>query len=64
MIDSNENKYFQVVAQLPPIEKEELVDFLKGNVDVIAWNAYEAPRIDPDFICHQLNVSPRAVPRR
>ena len=24
---------------------------------MFAWNAYEAPGIDPDFICHHLNVN-------
>ena len=33
-------------------------------MDVFAWSAYEASRIDPDFICHQLNVSLGVVPRR
>ena len=64
MISSDEDKYFHVGAQLPLVEKEELVEFLKANVDVFAWSAYEAPGIDLDFICHQLNVSLGAVPRR
>ena len=34
-------KFFQVGAQLPPQEKEELVNFLKRNVDVFAWNVYK-----------------------
>ena len=38
--------------------------FLKRNVDVFAWNAYEAPRVDPSFICHHLNVSPSVTPRK
>ena len=25
---------------------------------MFAWNAYEAPRVDPSFICHYLNVNP------
>ena len=29
-------KFFQVGAQLPPQEKEELVEFLKRNIDVFA----------------------------
>lgn len=49
---------------MPLVEKEELVDFFKSNVDVFARSAYEALGIDPDFICHQLNVSLGAVPRR
>ncbi|XP_075640342.1 uncharacterized protein LOC142612104 [Castanea sativa] len=57
-------KYFQVGAQLPPQEKEELMKFLKGNLDVFSWNTYEALRIDPSFICHHLNVNPAVVPRK
>ena len=31
---------------------------------MFAWNAYEAPGVDPDFICHHLNVNPAALPRK
>ena len=31
--------------------------FLKRNIDVFAWSAYEAPGVDPNFICHHLNVN-------
>ena len=50
-------KFFQVGAQLPPQEKEELVEFLKRNIDVFAWDACDAPGIDSAFICHRLNVN-------
>ena len=38
--------------------------FLRRNIDVFAWNAYEAPRVDPEFICHHLNVNPAVLPRK
>ena len=38
--------------------------FLKKNVDVFAWNTYEAPGVDPSFICHCLNVNPSVTPRK
>ena len=38
--------------------------FLKKNVDVFAWNAYEDPRVDPSFIYHHLNVNPSVTPRK
>ena len=57
-------KFFQVEAQLPPQEKEELVKFLKRNIDVFAWDACDAPRIDPTFICHHLNVNPSITPKK
>ena len=51
-------KFFQFGAQLLPQEKEKLIEFLRRNVDVFAWNTYEAPGVDPSFICHHLNVNP------
>ena len=45
-------------------DKKHLVDFLKRNLDIFAWRAYEAPGIDPKFICHHLNVNPRATPKK
>ena len=49
---------------MPHQEKQELIEFLRGNIDVFAWNAYEAPRVNPDFICHHLRVNPLIVPRK
>ena len=49
---------------MPLLEKEQLVDLLRKNVDVFAWDAYEAPRVNPNFICHHLNVNPSITPRR
>ena len=57
-------KFFQIGSQLPQQEREELVEFLKQNMDVFAWNAYKAPRVDPEFICHHLNVNPSVVPKK
>ena len=57
-------KFFQVGVKLPSQEKKQLVEFLRENVDVFAWSAYEALGIDPSFICHQLNVNPSIIPKR
>ena len=57
-------RFFQVGSELPPQEKEMLIDFLRENVDVFAWDAYEAPGVDPDFICHHLNVNPSVTPKK
>ena len=57
-------KFFQVRTQLPPQEKKELIDFLRENADVFAWNAYEALGVDPSFICHHLNVNPSVIPKK
>ena len=46
------------------MEREQLVEFLRKNVDVFAWDAYEALGVDPNFICHHLNVNPSIIPKR
>ena len=33
-------------------------------MDVFAWDAYEAPGVDPNFICHHLNVNPAVTPKK
>ena len=64
IIGDNLEKFFQVGSQLPQQEREELVEFLKQNIDVFAWNTYEAPGVDPNFICHHLNVNPLVAPKK
>ena len=31
---------------------------------MFAWNAYKALGVDPNFICHHLNVNPAVLPRK
>ena len=38
--------------------------FLVSNQDVFAWSPYEAPRVDPNFIFHRLNVDPRCLSKK
>ena len=57
-------KFFQIGSQLPHQEKEKLIEFLRRNIDVFAWNAYKALRVDPEFICHHLKVNPLITHRK
>ena len=57
-------KFFQVRSQLPQQEREELIDFLERNIDVFAWNTYEAPGVDLKLIFHYLNVNPLVAPKK
>ena len=63
IIDADAEKYFQI-GVLAPREKEELLAFLRKNVNIFAWNAYEAHGVDPNFICHHLNVNPMVIPKK
>jgi len=38
-----------------------LVKFLEDNIDVFSWSTFDVPGIDPEFICHQLNVNLDAI---
>ena len=57
-------KFFQIGSQLPQREREELIEFFKQNIDVFAWSTYEAPGVDPEFICHHLKVNPLVAPKK
>ena len=57
-------KFFQIGSQLPQQEREELIEFFKQSIDVFAWNTYEASRVDPEFICHHLNVNQLVAPKK
>ena len=39
VVGNDAEKFFQIGAKLPPQKKEELVEFLKRNTDVFAWDA-------------------------
>ena len=41
-----------------------MIVFLWENIDVFAWDAYEAPKVDPNFICHYLNVNLSVIPKK
>ena len=64
VVGDDPEKFFLVEAQLPPLEKEELIKFLKRNVDVFVWSVYEAPRVDPSFTGHHLNINPSVTPKK
>ena len=63
-IGDNPEKFFQIGSQLPQQEREELIEFLKQNINVFAQNTYEAPGVDPEFICHHLNFNPLVAPKK
>ena len=64
VVGDTSEKFFQVGTKLPFQKKEELVEFLKRNIDVFAWDACDAPGIDLAFICHHLNINPSITPKK
>ena len=45
-------------------DKVEMILLLVQNVDVFAWSPYEVPKVDLEFIVHQLNVDPSYPPKK
>ena len=64
VVDDDLERFFQIETQLPSQEKEKLIEFLKRNMDVFTWSAYEAPRVDLNFICYHLNINPSVTPKK
>ncbi|XP_050259242.1 uncharacterized protein LOC126704276 [Quercus robur] len=64
LVGLDPEKFFQIGSELPAQEKSTLVDFLRRNQDVFAWDPYEAPGVDSDLICHHLNVNPAITPKK
>ena len=64
VVGDDPERFFQVGAQLPLLEKKQLVEFLRKKVDVFAWNANETLGVDPNFICHHLNVNPSITSKK
>ena len=42
--------------------KQDLIQFLRENIDVFAWSHEDIPAIDPSVITHHLNVYPSSKP--
>jgi hypothetical protein len=55
-------KHFLIGDSLSEEHKSQLLALLKEYQDVFAWTPYEAPGVDSEFACHELNVSPKYKP--
>ncbi|XP_028125698.1 uncharacterized protein LOC114322556 [Camellia sinensis] len=62
-IDKNDpNKFFLLGSSLSSAERLDYVNLLVSDMEAFAWMPYDMPGVDPNFICHQLNVFPNARP--
>uniref|UniRef100_A0A2N9EYS7 RNase H type-1 domain-containing protein n=1 Tax=Fagus sylvatica TaxID=28930 RepID=A0A2N9EYS7_FAGSY len=59
---SDLEKYFKIGQGLTSDNRTELVNFLTSNIDVFAWDPYEVPGVDPNYIQYRLNVDPHSKP--
>ena len=56
LVEGNPVKTTQVGTNLNTNAKEGIINFLKDNLDVFAWNHEDMPRIPANIILHRLDV--------
>ena len=61
---NNLEKSTRIGASMEKKMKQDLVQFLKKNIDVFAWSHEDMPGIDPSVITHRLNIYPSSKPVR
>jgi hypothetical protein len=55
-------RQFLIGDSLSEEHRSWLLTLLKEYQDVFAWTPYEAPGVNSEFVCHELNVSPEYKP--
>ncbi|XP_024029329.1 uncharacterized protein LOC112093945 [Morus notabilis] len=64
-VDKDEpTRVLKVGSDLTPSHRVEVESFLKKNLDVFACNHADIKGIDPEVICHSLNIDPSYPPKR
>ncbi|XP_074327728.1 uncharacterized protein LOC141665641 [Apium graveolens] len=57
--EKDPSKVLRIGSQLAPRLKESLSIFLLANLDVFAWSHSNMVGIDPEIMCHRLNIDPK-----
>ena len=58
LVEGDPTKTTQVGTSLNPKTKEEIISFLKDDLDVFTWSHEDMPSISANVIQHRLNVDP------
>jgi len=56
-------KNIRMGADLDPTTKAAIRQVLQTNISSFAWSTWDMPGIDPDILCHRLNINPQFKPR-
>ena len=59
-----EDRNYLIGSSVIEEERVEMLLFLVLNIDVFAWNLYEVPGVDPEFIVHKLKLDPLYPPKK
>ncbi|XP_072077907.1 uncharacterized protein [Arachis hypogaea] len=61
-LDNNVNHYTHISSSLLSGTKQKITSLLRRNADLFAWTPADMPGIDPNLICHKLQINPNARP--
>lgn len=64
LIEGEPTKVTKVGISLDPSTKEEIVRFLRKNLDILVWSHEDMPSIFEDIIQHRLNINPKKKKKR
>ena len=62
IIGGESQRQFLISDSLSQEHRSQLLTLLDKYQDVFTWTLYEVPGVDPEFVCHELNVSPEYKP--
>ena len=62
--EGNPEKFTRIGTSMKEKTKQDLVQFLRENIDVFAWSHEDMVGIDPNVIIHHLNVYSSSKPVR
>ena len=60
--ENNPKRYTRFRADMEKKTKQDLIQFLKKNIDVFAWSHKDMLGIDPSVISYRLNVCSSTKP--
>ena len=60
--DPSVQKQVSISSRLSTEEKQHLVELLKEHSDVFAWKYEDMPGLNPEMVCHALNIIPGSKP--
>jgi hypothetical protein len=63
-VSVGEGKVLQIGTYLNAEVRDNLINFLRRNIEVFAWSHEDMPGISPEKIVHDLSVDPEARPIR
>jgi len=58
-----DGKKLRIGGDLSQEQEQQLIQVLKRNLSSFAWSVTDMSGIDPDFLCHKLNINPSAKPK-